>query len=85
MVPAQDDLTTDLDTSDDDMESKSSNNDQVFADTADIDKESTADEIEKDECDNDSCQMLENCEKIFTKTRSGRAATNWKVSQFMSI
>ena len=61
----------------------------VFADTADIDMESSADEIESDECvmeydecDNDS---QENVEEIFTQTRSGRVATNWKASKFVSI
>lgn len=89
VVPAQDDLTTDSDSSDEDLESESSDNDLVFADTADIDMESSADEIESDECDMeyDECDndSQENVEEIFTKTRSGRVATNWKASKFVSI
>ena len=52
-VPAQDKLTVDSDTSDEELESENSDNDLVFGDTADMCMESSTDDMESDESDND--------------------------------
>ena len=82
VVPAQNSLTADSDTSDEEFESESSDNDLVFADTADMSMESSTDDIESDDSDNSG---YENVEEIFTKTRSGRVTTNWNASKYVSM
>ena len=67
-VPAQDKLTVDSDTSDEELESENSDNDLVFGDTADMWMESSTDDMESDESDNNDD---ENVEEIVSKTRSG--------------
>ena len=47
-VPAQDKLTVDSDTSDEELESENSDNDLVFGDTADMCMESSTDDMESD-------------------------------------
>jgi hypothetical protein len=75
-VAAQNKLTVDSDTSDEELESESSDNDLVFDDTADMCTESSTDDSESEDD--------ENVEEIFSKTRSGRVTTNWKASKFVS-
>jgi hypothetical protein len=80
-VPAQDKLTADSDTSDEELESENSDNDLLFGETADMCMESSTDDMESDESDNDDD---ENVEEIFSKTRSGRITINWKASKYVS-
>ena len=82
VVPAQNNLTAGSDISDEELESESSDNDLVIADTADMSMESSTDDMESNESDN---YGDENIEENFTKTRSGRLTTNWKASKFVSI
>ena len=57
VVPAHDNLTADSDASDEELESESSDNDLVIADTADLSMES--DDMESNESDNYGDENIE--------------------------
>ena len=59
VVPVHDNLTADSDASDEELESESSDNDLVIADTADMSMESSTDDMESNESDNYGDENIE--------------------------